>query len=187
MSAYHPTVETVGFPSLHFVTQKRGFVRAAAQKDSLHAASSGQRETLPADSLPEKDGKAMKTQQVPNSPYFIRYDDNGYCSVSRDKDGKELIPESEIQEFLGAVANGLLCIEQERKSRYQRIEEAEKAAFARGEAKGREDELLSTVRALKEEQVSRAEYERKLQYEVYAHHTPHSTRTEWVRLSRGGW
>lgn len=129
----------------------------------------------------------MKTQQVPNSPYFIRYDDNGYCSVSRDKDGKELIPESEIQEFLGAVANGLLCIEQERKSRYQRIEEAEKAAFARGEAKGREDELLSTVRALKEEQVSRAEYGRKLQYEVYAHHTPHSTRTEWVRLSRGGW
>lgn len=69
----------------------------------------------------------MKTQQVPNSPYFIRYDDNGYCSVSRDKDGKELIPESAIQEFLGAVANGLLCIEQERKSRYQRIEEAEKA------------------------------------------------------------
>jgi hypothetical protein len=96
----------------------------------------------------------MKTQQVPNSPYFIRYDDNGYCSVSRDKDGKELIPVSEIQEFLGAVANELLCIEQERKSRYQRIEEAEKAAFARGEAKGREDELLSTVRALKEEQVS---------------------------------
>ena len=32
LSAYHPTVETVGFPSLHFVTQKRGFIRAAAQK-----------------------------------------------------------------------------------------------------------------------------------------------------------
>lgn len=98
----------------------------------------------------------MRVQQVPNSPYFIRYDDNGFCSVSRDKDGKEPIPESEMQEFLGAVANGLLCIEQERKSRYQRIEEAKKAAFAKGEAEGREDELLSTVRALKEEQVSRS-------------------------------
>lgn len=129
----------------------------------------------------------MRVQQVPNSPYFIHYDDNGYCCISKSKESQESIPESEIQEFLGAVANGLLCIEQERKSRYQRIEEAEKAAFARGEAKGREDELLSTVRALKEEQVSRAEYERKLQYEVYAHHTPRSTRTEWVRLSRGGW
>ena len=93
----------------------------------------------------------MKTQQIPNSPYFIRYDDNGYCSVSRDKDGKELIPESEIQEFLGAVANGLLCIEQERKSRYQRIEEAEKAAFAKGEAEGREDKLLATVKTLEDE------------------------------------
>lgn len=129
----------------------------------------------------------MRVQQVPNSPYFIHYDDNGYCCISKSKESQEFIPESEMQEFLDAVANGLLYIEKERKSRYQRIDEAEKTAFARGEAKGREDELLSTVRALKEEHVSRAEYERKLQYEVYAHHTPHSTRTEWVRLSRGGW
>ena len=128
----------------------------------------------------------MRVQQVPNSPYFIHYDDDGYCSVSRDKDDKEPIPESEMQAFLDAVANGLLYIEKERKSRYQRIDEAEKAAFAKGEAKGREDELLSTVRELKEVQASRAEYERKLQYEVYAH-TNHTTKTEWVRLSRGGW
>lgn len=129
----------------------------------------------------------MRVQQVPNSPYFICYDDAGFFCVSRDKDGKEPIPESETQAFLDAVANGLLHIEQERKSRYQRIDEAEKAAFAKGEAEGREDELISTVKALKEEQVSRAEYERKLQYEVYAHHTRHTTKTEWVRLSRGGW
>ena len=130
----------------------------------------------------------MRVQQVPNSPYFIRYDDNGFCSVSRDKDGKEPIPESEMQEFLGAVANGLLCIEQERKSRYQRIEEAKKTAFAKGEAEGREDELLSTVRALKEEQVSRAEYECKLYHEALSRTISFkSTRTEWVRLSRGGW
>ena len=187
MSAYHPTVETVGFPSLHFVTQKRGFVRAAAQKDSLHAASSGQRETLPVDSLPEKDGKAMKTQQVPNSPYFIRYDDNGYCSVSRDKDGKELIPESEIQEFLGAVANGLLYIEKERKSRYQRIGEAEKTAFARGEAEGKEDKLIATVRELEEKQALREEQERKAYQELYTHtRSRRSTRTEWVRVL-GDW
>ena len=76
----------------------------------------------------------MRVQQVPNSPYFIHYDDDGYCSVSRDKDDKEPIPESEIQTFLDAVANGLLYIEKERKSRYQRIDEAEKAAFAKGEA-----------------------------------------------------
>ena len=126
----------------------------------------------------------MRVQQVPNSPYFIHYADNSYCSVSRDKDDKEPIPESEMQAFLDAVANGLLYIEKERKSRYQRIDEAEKAAFAKGEAKGREDELLSTVRELKEVQASRAEYERKLQYEVYAH-TNHTTKTEWVRLSRG--
>lgn len=129
----------------------------------------------------------MRVQQVPNSPYFIHYADNSYCSVSRDKDDKEPIPESEMQAFLDAVANGLLYIEKERKSRYQRIDEAEKAAFAKGEAKGREDELLSTVRKLKEVQASRAEYERKLQYEVYAHHTSHTTKTEWVRLGRGGW
>lgn len=58
----------------------------------------------------------MRTQQVPNSPYFIHYDDNGYCCVSRDKDGKEPIPESETQAFLAAVANGLLYIEKERKN-----------------------------------------------------------------------
>ena len=92
-----------------------------------------------------------------------------------------------MQAFLDAVANGLLYIEKERKSRYQRIEEAEKAAFAKGEAEGREDKLLATVKELKEEQASRAEYERKLQYEVYAHHTSHTTKTEWVRLGRGGW
>ena len=34
-----------------------------------------------------------------------------------------------MQAFLGAVANGLLYIEKERKSRYQRIDEAEKAAY----------------------------------------------------------
>ena len=130
----------------------------------------------------------MKTQQVPNSPYFIRYDDNGYCSVSRDKDGKELIPESEIQEFLGAVANGLLCIEQERKSRYQRIEEAEKAAFARGEAEGKEDKLIATVRKLEEKQALREEQESKLYHEALSHTISFkSTRTEWVRLDRGGW
>lgn len=128
----------------------------------------------------------MKIQQVPNFPYFIHYDDNGYCNVFRDKDGKEPIPESEMQEFLSAVANGLLYIEQERKKRYQRINEAEKVAFANGEAKGREDELLSTVKALKEEQALREEQERKWAYEVYSH-TPRLKKTEWVRLSRGGW
>lgn len=130
----------------------------------------------------------MKTQQVPNSPYFIHYDDDGYCSVSRDKDDKEPIPESEIQTFLDAVANGLLYIEKERKSRYQRIDEAEKAAFAKGEAEGREDELLSTVKALKEEQALREEQESKLYHEALSHTISfRSTRTEWVRLSRGGW
>lgn len=93
----------------------------------------------------------MRVQQVPNSPYFIHYDDDGYCSVSRDKDDKEPIPESEIQTFLDAVANGLLYIEKERKSRYQRIEEAEKAAFAKGEAEGQEDKLLATVKTLEDE------------------------------------
>ena len=129
----------------------------------------------------------MRVQQVPNSPYFIHYDDNGYCCISKSRESQESIPESEMQEFLDAVANGLLYIEKERKSRYQRIEEAEKAAFAKGEAEGREDKLLATVKELKEEQASRAEYERKLQYEVYAHHTSQTTETEWVRLSRGGW
>lgn len=130
----------------------------------------------------------MRIQQVPNSPYFIHYDDNGYCSVSKDKDDKELIPESEMQEFLSAVANGLLYIEQERKNRYQRIDEAEKAAFARGEAKGREDKLIATVKTLEEKQALREEQERKADYEAYTH-SPYywGTRTEWVRLSRGGW
>ena len=103
----------------------------------------------------------MRVQQVPNSPYFIHYDDNGYCNVFRDKDGKEPIPESEIQEFLNAVANGLLHIEQERKNRYRRIDEAEKAAFAKGEAKGREDKLAATVRELEEKQALREEQEYK--------------------------
>lgn len=130
----------------------------------------------------------MRVQQVPNSPYFIHYDDDGYCSVSRDKDDKEPIPESEIQTFLDAVANGLLYIEKERKSRYQRIDEAEKAAFAKGEAEGREDELLSTVRELEEKQALREEQESKLYHEALSHTISFkSTRTEWVRLSRGGW
>lgn len=93
----------------------------------------------------------MRTQQVPNSTYFIHYDDNGYYNISKDKDGKEPIPESEMQKFLDAVANGLLYIEKERKSRYKRIEEAEKAAFAKGEAEGREDKLLATVKTLEDE------------------------------------
>lgn len=101
----------------------------------------------------------MRVQQVPNSPYFIHYDNDGYCSVSRDKDDKEPIPESEMQEFLDAVANGLLYIEKERKSRYQRIGEAEKTAFARGEAEGKEDKLIATVRELEEKQALREEQE----------------------------
>lgn len=129
----------------------------------------------------------MRTQQVPNSPYFIHYDDNGYCSVSKDKDDKEPIPESEMQEFLSAVANGLLYIEQERKSRYQRIDEAEKEAFAKGEAKGREDKLTATVRELEEKQALREEQECKAYYELYIHtRARRSTRTEWVRVF-GGW
>lgn len=130
----------------------------------------------------------MRVQQVPNSPYFIHYDDNGYCSVSKDKDDKEPIPESEMQEFLSAVANGLLYIEKERKNRYQRIDEAEKAAFAKGEAEGREDKLLATVRELEEKQALREEQESKLYHEALSHTISFkSTRTEWVRLSRGGW
>lgn len=130
----------------------------------------------------------MRTQQVPNSPYFIHYDDNGYCSVSKDKDDKEPIPESEMQEFLSAVANGLLYIEQERKNRYRRIDEAEKAAFAKGEAKGKEDKLTATVRELEEKQALREEQEYKAYHELYTRtRARRSTRTEWVRLSRGGW
>lgn len=62
----------------------------------------------------------MRVQQVPNSPYFIHYDDNGYCCISKSKESQESIPESEMQEFLDAVANGLLYIEKERKSRSAR-------------------------------------------------------------------
>lgn len=130
----------------------------------------------------------MRVQQVPNSPYFIHYDDDGYCSVSRDKDDKEPIPESEMQMFLDAVANGLLYIEKERKSRYQRIDEAKKAAFARGEAEGKEDKLIATVRELEEKQALREEQESKLYHEALSQTISFkSTRTEWVRLSRGGW
>lgn len=93
----------------------------------------------------------MRVQQVPNSPYFIHYDDDGFFCVSKAKDGKEPIPESETQSFLNAVANGLLYIKKERKSRYQRIDEAKKAAFAKGEAEGREDKLLATVKTLEDE------------------------------------
>ena len=78
----------------------------------------------------------MKTQQVPNSPYFICYDENGFFCVSKDKDGKEPISAFETQAFLDAVANGLRYIEKERKNRYQSIDEAQKAAFAKGEAEG---------------------------------------------------
>lgn len=91
----------------------------------------------------------MRVQQVPNSPYFIHYDDEVFCCISKSRENQEPIPESEMQAFLGAVANGLLYIEKERKSRYQRIDEAEKAAFAKGEAEGREDKLLATVKTLK--------------------------------------
>lgn len=129
----------------------------------------------------------MRIQQVPNSPYFICYDDAGFFCVSRDKDGKEPIPESETQAFLAAVANGLLYIEKERKGRYQRIDEAEKAAFAKGEAEGREDKLLATVRELEEKQALREEQECKAYYELYIHtRARRSTRTEWVRVF-GGW
>lgn len=93
----------------------------------------------------------MRVQQVPNSPYFIHYDDNGYCCISKSRKSQESIPESEMQEFLDAVANGLLYIEKERKNRYQRIDEAKKAAFAKGEAEGREDKLLATVKKLEDE------------------------------------
>lgn len=130
----------------------------------------------------------MKSQKIPNSPYFIVYDDIGNYCVSYDSNGNQRIPESEIQAFLDAVANGLLYIEQERKSRYQRIDEAEKAAFARGEAEGKEDKLIATVRELEEKQALREEQENELYHEALSHTISFkSTRTEWVRLSRGGW
>ena len=97
----------------------------------------------------------MKTQQVPNSPYFIHYDDNGYCCISKSK---------------------------------ERIDEAEKTAFARGEAEGKEDKLIATVRELEEKQALREEQESKLLHEALSHTISFSsTRTEWVRLDRGGW
>lgn len=49
----------------------------------------------------------MRVQQVPNSPYFIHYDDEDYCCISKSRESQESIPESEMQEFLDAVANGL--------------------------------------------------------------------------------
>lgn len=128
----------------------------------------------------------MKSQKIPNSPYFIVYDDIGNYCVSYDSNGKEPIPESETQAFLDAVANGLLYVEKERKNRYQRIDEAEKAAFAKGEAKGREDKLTATVRELEEKQALREEQECKAYYELYTHtRDRRSTRTEWVRVLGG--
>lgn len=59
----------------------------------------------------------MRVQQVPNSPYFIHYDDEGFCCISKSRESQEPIPESEMQAFLDAVANGLLYIEKERKSK----------------------------------------------------------------------
>lgn len=130
----------------------------------------------------------MKSQKIPNSPYFIVYDDIGNYCVSYDSNGNQRIPESETQAFLDAVANGLLYIEKERKNRYQRIDEAEKTAFARGEAEGKEDKLIATVRELEEKQALREEQESKLYYEALSHTVSFkSTRTEWVRLDRGGW
>lgn len=130
----------------------------------------------------------MKSQKIPNSPYFIVYDDIGNYCVSYDSNGNQRIPESETQAFLDAVANGLLYVEKERKNRYQRIDEAEKAAFARGEAEGKEDKLIATVRELEEKQALREEQESKLYYEALSHTVSFkSTRTEWVRLDRGGW
>lgn len=130
----------------------------------------------------------MRSQKIPNSPYFIVYDDIGNYCVSYDSNGNQRIPESETQAFLDAVANGLLYIEKERKNRYQRIDEAEKTAFARGEAEGKEDKLIATVRELEEKQALREEQESKLYYEALSHTVSFkSTRTEWVRLDRGGW
>lgn len=61
----------------------------------------------------------MRVQQVPNSPYFIHYDDEVFCCISKSRESQEPISESEMQAFLGAVANGLL---------YSR-EDAEKACI----------------------------------------------------------
>lgn len=48
----------------------------------------------------------MRVQQVPNSPYFIHYDDEGFCCISKSRESQEPIPESEMQAFLDAVAKG---------------------------------------------------------------------------------
>lgn len=125
----------------------------------------------------------MKTQQVPNSPYFIYYDENGFFCVSKDKDGKEPISASETQAFLDAVANGLLYIEKERNNRYQRIDEAQKAAFAKGEAEGKEDKLIATVKTLEEKQALEEERERKWAYETYTH-TPYYSGTKGMNPGR---
>ena len=74
----------------------------------------------------------MRVQQVPNSPYFIHYDDDGYCSVSRDKDDKEPIPESEIQTFLDAVANGLLLHRERAKEQIPAHRRSRKSSFCQG-------------------------------------------------------
>lgn len=42
----------------------------------------------------------MRVQQVPNSPYFIHYDDEGFCCISKSRESQESIPESEMQAFL---------------------------------------------------------------------------------------
>lgn len=42
----------------------------------------------------------MRVQQVPNSPYFIHYDDEGFCCISKSRESQEPIPESEMQAFL---------------------------------------------------------------------------------------
>lgn len=36
----------------------------------------------------------MRVQQVPNSPYFIHYDDEGFCCISKSRESQESIPES---------------------------------------------------------------------------------------------
>lgn len=77
----------------------------------------------------------MRVQQVPNSPYFIHYDDEGFCCISKNRESQEPIPESEMQAFLDAVANGLLYIEKERKSRYQRIDGPKKQLLPKAKRK----------------------------------------------------
>lgn len=71
----------------------------------------------------------MRVQQVPNSPYFIHYDDEGFCCISKSRESQESIPESEMQEFLDAVANGLLYIEKEQIPAHRR---SRKSSFCQG-------------------------------------------------------